>query len=134
MEILSLKFESADLFETLAQLESGLPMDSFDYFREKLGLSESALSDAIGIALRTLTRRKQSGFLTSRESERLVRLGRLFDKAVEVFGDDETIAASWFKEPAVSLGSQTPLKMAETEIGAQEVNALLVRIEHGVFT
>jgi len=50
-----------------------------------------------------------------------------------MFGDDEKAAAQWLKEPVRALGGETPLEMAETEIGAQEVNALLVRIEHGVF-
>ncbi len=133
MQVYSIKLKSANLFDTIAQIETGLPMSSFDIFRKKIGLSESALSAIMSIPKRTLTRRKQSGRLSPLESERLVRLARLFDKATEVFGGNEKVAAGWFKEPARALGNKTPLEMAETEIGAQEVNALLVRIEHGVF-
>ena len=36
------------------------------------------------------------------------------------------------KEPAWALGDVTPLQYADTELGAQEVEDLLGRIEHGV--
>ncbi|MBW1797126.1 MAG: DUF2384 domain-containing protein, partial [Deltaproteobacteria bacterium] len=37
-------------------------------------------------------------------------------------------------EPARALGGKTPLEYADTEPGAQEVDELLGRIEHGVFS
>lgn len=133
MQVHSIRLKSKNLFDTISQIENGLPISSFDGFRIKIDLSESALSDTMAISKRTLTRRKHEGRLSSLESERLIRFARLFDKATEVFGGDEAVAAKWFKQPARALGEKTPLKIAETEIGAQEVKALLVRIEHGVF-
>jgi putative toxin-antitoxin system antitoxin component (TIGR02293 family) len=67
------------------------------------------------------------------ESERLFRLACLYDKAVEVF-EDPQMARKWLKEPSWALGDVTPLRYADTELGAQEVEDLLGRIEHGVFT
>ena len=67
------------------------------------------------------------------ESERLFRIASLFDRAVEVLGDKET-AKQWFKGPKRALGGQTPLQFADTEPGANEVAALLGRLEHGVFS
>jgi putative toxin-antitoxin system antitoxin component (TIGR02293 family) len=133
MHVQSIGLKSKSLFGVIEQIKSGLPMGAFDNLRQKIGLSERALSESMDISKRTLTRRKTEGRLSSSESERLVRLARLFDKATEVFGNDEAVAAQWFKTPARGLGAKTPLEMAETELGAQEVNALLVRIEHGVF-
>lgn len=133
MQVHSIGLKSEDLFGVIEKIKEGLPMSTFDNFRKKINLSERALSDTIDISKRTLTRRKQKGRLSSSESERLVRLARLFDKATEVFGNDETVSANWFRTPARGLGGKTPLVMAETELGAQEVYALLIRIEHGIF-
>jgi putative toxin-antitoxin system antitoxin component (TIGR02293 family) len=133
MHVHSIGIKSENLFGIIEKIKIGLPMSAFDNFRHQIDLSERALSDTMDISKRTLTRRKKDGRLSSLESERLVRLARLFDKATEVFGNDAGIAAQWFKTPARGLGGKTPLTMAGTELGAQEVNALLVRIEHGVF-
>ena len=71
--------------------------------------------------------------MTFGESERIYRIAKIYDRAVEVFGDEE-MGRRWLKEPAWALGDRTPLEFAETELGAQEVDDLLGRIEHGVFT
>ena len=65
--------------------------------------------------------------------ERLFRIARLYDKAVELF-EDPQMARKWLKEPSWALGDVIPLQYADTELGAQEVEDLLGRIEHGVFT
>jgi putative toxin-antitoxin system antitoxin component (TIGR02293 family) len=133
MDVHSINLKADNLFGIIEEIKNGLPISSFNNFRQKINLSEKALSDTIDISKRTLTRRKKKGRLSSLESERLVRLAKLFDKATTVFGNDESVTAQWFKTPARGLGGNTPLVMAETELGAQEVFALLVRIEHGVF-
>ena len=71
--------------------------------------------------------------MTFSESERIYRIARLYDRAVEVFGGKE-MGRKWLKGPAWALGNVPPLEFAETELGAQEVDDLLGRIEHGVFT
>jgi putative toxin-antitoxin system antitoxin component (TIGR02293 family) len=48
--------------------------------------------------------------------------------------DDPQLARKWLKEPSWALGDVIPLQYADTELGAQEVEDLLGRIEHGVFT
>lgn len=89
--------------------------------------------DAISLSKRTLSRRKNEGRLSAAESERIVRIGKIFDKATQVFDQNEALAARWFKTPARGLAGKTPLEMVDTEIGAQEVYALLIHVEHGVF-
>ena len=58
---------------------------------------------------------------------------RLLEKAVDVFGDIQS-ARKWLKEKAYGLGDLSPLEFAKTEIGAREVENLLGRIEHGIFS
>jgi putative toxin-antitoxin system antitoxin component (TIGR02293 family) len=86
------------------------------------------------IPRRTLERRMAANaLLRTGESERVVRLGRIFAKAKEVF-EDSNEAANWLNEPLESFGGQTPLQLTSTEPGAREVEQILGRIEHGVFS
>jgi putative toxin-antitoxin system antitoxin component (TIGR02293 family) len=117
----------------ISKLKRGLPVRTFERLRKNLDVTEKALSKVLNIALTTLARRKNAGRLSFEESERLFRIARLYDKTVEVF-EDPQMARKWLKEPSWALGDVTPLQYADTELGAQEVEDLLGRIEHGVFT
>jgi putative toxin-antitoxin system antitoxin component (TIGR02293 family) len=133
MLVTSIGVESDNLMGLIGLIKDGLPISTFFNLKDKLGITEKALMDTVAISKRTLTRRKQDGRLSAAESEKIIRIGKLFDKAAQVFDNGEGAAAKWFKTPARGLGGKTPIAMADTEIGAQEVHALLVRIEHGVF-
>ena len=117
----------------ISKLKKGLPAKAFGRLRKNLDISEKALSTVLNIAITTLTRRKNAGRLSFAESERLFRIARLYEKAVEVF-EDPQMARKWLKEPSWALGDVIPLQYADTELGAQEVEDLLGRIDHGVFT
>ena len=86
-----------------------------------------------GISGTTLTRRKRSGQLTPNESEHVLRIANLLERAAGVF-EDVGDAAAWLKTPNLSLGDVTPLDYADTEIGAREVENLLGRIDYGVYS
>ena len=62
-----------------------------------------------------------------------MRISNLYDRAIEVLGDQER-AEAWLKAPQKALGMKTPLQYADTEIGAREVENLLGRLEYGVFS
>ena len=71
-----------------------------------------------GIHPRTLARRKQEARFPPNESERLMRIALLFNRAVDVLGAEET-ARDWLKTPNPALGGQTPLAFADTEPGVR---------------
>jgi putative toxin-antitoxin system antitoxin component (TIGR02293 family) len=101
---------------------------------KRLGISQEKLSDLAQIAKTTLHRRiKERQPLDQNESERVIRLFGLYQKAVDVF-EDEDHAAKWFSSHPKALGGKTPLEFMETEPGARYVEKLLGRIEHGVFS
>ncbi|MBW1801385.1 MAG: DUF2384 domain-containing protein [Deltaproteobacteria bacterium] len=129
----SIGITSQNAVDVIKQIKRGLPASSFEKLRKNLDVSEKLLSSTVRIAKRTLIRRKQEGRLKTDESERLFRIAKLYDKAIEVF-EDRNIARKWFKDPVRALGGKTPLEFADTELGAQEVEALLGRIEHGIFS
>jgi putative toxin-antitoxin system antitoxin component (TIGR02293 family) len=116
-------------------VKSGLPVVEFDALRELLGLTVEGLAGKIGVSIATLSRRRQSGqpFDASR-SDRLLRFARLFRLAVELHDGDEEAAREWLSKPARALDGETPLDHAETEAGAREVENLIGRLEHGVYT
>jgi putative toxin-antitoxin system antitoxin component (TIGR02293 family) len=117
----------------IAKIKKGLSVKAFNRLCKNLNISEKALAKTLNIAISTLARRKRNGRMTFEESERIYRVARLYDRAVEVFGDKK-MSRKWLKEPAWALGDVPPLEFAETELGAQEVDDLLGRIEHGIFT
>lgn len=117
----------------ITKIKEGLSVKAFYRLCKNLSISEKALANTLNIALSTLARRKKTGRLTFEESERVYRIARLYDRTCEVFEDIE-MARKWLKEPSWALGDVSPLEFAETELGAQEVDDLLGRIEHGVFT
>ena len=117
----------------ILKLKKGLTVDTFERLCKNLDISEKTLSKILNIATTTLTRRKNSGRFSFEESERIFRLGRLYDKALELF-EDPHLARKWLKEPSWALGDVAPLEYSDTELGAREVEDLVGRIEHGVFT
>ena len=78
------------------------------------------------------SRRKSKGKFTPEESERLLRLGTVFEQAVELFEGDRAAALRWLTAPRKALEGKTPLAYARTELGAREVEDLIGRLEHGV--
>ncbi len=132
MLVQSIGIKSKNMDDLIRKVQRGFPVSSFEKLRRKLDISDNLLSQVINIPMRTLTRRKQQGRLNVVESEKVLRIARLYDKALEVFEDEEA-AEKWLKEPARGLGGVIPLEYAKTELGAQEIEKLLIRIEHGVF-
>ena len=120
---------------TLAQireaLRQGVPRNAFESLRNDLGVSTEEFSDILGIPTRTLARRTDR--FKPDESERLLRVGSVLQKAQDVLEDKES-ARRWMTQPKRALGGLTPLRCCDTEMGAREVEALLGRIEHGVFS
>jgi putative toxin-antitoxin system antitoxin component (TIGR02293 family) len=112
-------------------LQEGVPRSAFDQLRADLGVSNEELADILGIPTRTLARRTER--FKADESERLLRVGSVWAKALDVL-EDRAAARRWMTQPKRALGGLTPLRSCDTEIGGREVESLLGRIEHGVFS
>jgi putative toxin-antitoxin system antitoxin component (TIGR02293 family) len=112
------------------KVRRGLPVRAFAILRKAINVPTERLARLVHIPVRTLARRQV--FKTD-ESERIVRLGRLFQRAIEVMGSEDE-ARRWLLQPQKALGNLVPLDYADTEPGAREVEDLLGRLEHGVFS
>ena len=118
--------------QVIAALKAGLPVGWFNRLQDALAIRAQELAGIVQIPVRTLARRQKEKHLDIDESERVLRIGSLFDKAVAVLGD-ENQARHWLKSPQRGLDGRTPLEYADTEPGAREVEDLLGRLEYGVF-
>ena len=113
--------------------QAGLPTAAFERFAKVSSVPREALATTLHVTLRTVQRRQDdTGRLSAHASERLVRLAELYARASEVIGSD-ALAKQWMQTPREVFGGRTPFGMAGSELGAREVEDLLLRVEHGVF-
>jgi putative toxin-antitoxin system antitoxin component (TIGR02293 family) len=116
-------------------VRTGLPSTSAKAIAQRLG--DDFIVVNVGSPKRSASSKKTKGRrakrLTLRQSERIVRLARIVARSTEVFGTEER-ALGWLKEPNRALGENAPLSLLDTDIGAQAVEDVLGRIEHGVFS
>ncbi len=117
----------------IQSLKTGLPIRELNDLQRHLGVPIEQLAPMLGISRATLHRRKASGRLDAAESDRVLRFARLLGLASQVM---ESLEAGrlWLTSRQFGLGGAVPLEYAETEVGAREVEDLLGRIEHGVYS
>jgi len=118
----------------VCQIEAGLSFKALESLAALSGLSVSRIASTLGIPERTLARRREAGRFAPHESERLLRISTIFEKAVGLFEGDVSGAVTWLTHPKRALGGQTPFAYSRTEVGAREVENLIGRLEHGVFS
>ena len=115
-------------------IRKGLPAGSITALAQKLQIGNSVLSRKLGIPQRTLTRRlSEASLLTPAESDRTVRMARVYANAVEMIGD-EGRAILWLTTPNRALGGERPLDQLDTDVGARVVEDILGRIAYGVYS
>ena len=120
--------------ELISKIEDGFSYQAFEELQDQLELSTSELAELLQIPRRTLSRRKSEGRLPPDESERLLRFSRVLHTSLELFKGNREFTLKWLRAANQALGGETPLEMTRTEIGAHEVEKLIGRLEHGVFS
>jgi len=116
------------------QVESGLAFRALEHLSAALGVSLAETARLVQITPRTLARRRAQGRLQPDESDRVVRASRLFALACDLFEGDSAAARRWLTMPRAALGNRSPFDVSKTEVGAREVERLIGRLEHGVFS
>lgn len=122
----------ADPITILKRVRRGFTFQALERFQKNTQFSTADLAGLVAIRLRTLHRRKQQGRLEPDESDRLLRVSRVFAKALDLCEGDADAACRWFHTPAQALGGERPIAVAGTDLGSREVEALIDRLEHGV--
>jgi putative toxin-antitoxin system antitoxin component (TIGR02293 family) len=115
-------------------VEDGLPSVAVRRVGAALGLRPVKVGPLVNITEKTLERRlKSHARLKPSESERVARLMRVIARASAVLESQQN-ARQWLQRPLRVLGGRSPLEMIATEPGAREVEHVLGRLEHGVFS
>ena len=113
-------------------IRAGVPWSLYRGVVTGLGLTDQVAACVLHIPPRTLARRK-GGRLEPGEGERLMRLVRLVAQATEVLGSQKK-AVRWLESPNRALGGAIPMSLLDTDVGTQAAEAVLTRIEYGVFS
>jgi len=112
----------------------GLPFAAVDNVKARASLTDAEIARLLGIGEATLRRaRAARAALDPPTSDRLYRLSKAIAVAEEVL-EGQSNAMSWMRRPQPGLGGQVPLDLLVTHAGADQVEALLRRIDYGVYT
>jgi putative toxin-antitoxin system antitoxin component (TIGR02293 family) len=125
--------KTSDPRSIIERIRAGLPYKALESVASALDLSQDEVSRIFSIPMRTLMRRKRSHRLTPEESDRVHRVARVVSHAIDTLEKQEA-AVHWLKSPNPALGRIAPLSLLDTDLGAREVERILGRIEHGVFS
>lgn len=129
-----LGLQTFDWQHLLAAVNRGLPYRVLDHLRENAALPEETILNWIQVSARTADRRKQQGRFDQEESDRLLRAARILGKALELFEGNREHAVEWLLSEQPAFAGKTPIEVGQTDLGAREVENLLGRLEHGVYS
>lgn len=128
-----LRLRATNVAELREAVRKGLPFSAFEAVSKHLEISPQHITTVLGIPPRTVARRKAARHLTPQESDRLYRLARAISQAVDVLGTIDK-ARVWLKTPNRALGGEMPLDLLDTDIGARQVEEVLLRLNYGIFS
>lgn len=120
--------------ELVGKVKDGFRFEHLLQLEKQSGLTRERIAQFAAIPPRTLARRQRQGQLSPEESDRLLRSARIFEMVIDLFEGDGDEARRWLLAPSAALGGASPLEFTSTEVGAREVENLIGRLEHGVFT
>jgi putative toxin-antitoxin system antitoxin component (TIGR02293 family) len=116
-------------FQALNQaLDEGLPYETLERLVINSGLPEDRVLEMVNIPRGGVLRRKQEGRLSAEESDRLLRAAHICGLALELFRDDRGLAAAWLMSRQPSLDGAKPAALAQSSLGAREVEATIRRL------
>lgn len=124
---------NSDGVALLGQISQGLDGKVASLIVDWAKITQSDLRKMSGIPSTTFSRSVKARF-SAEQSERLVRIIRVIDRAVELFEGDKDQAQKWLNEPNKALGWKVPAELMASETGAYEVIKLITRLEHGVYS
>jgi putative toxin-antitoxin system antitoxin component (TIGR02293 family) len=115
----------------LVELRPGLvPFASVQTLADKVQVESARLLSLVGLSGRTAARRKVQGYLEPAEADRLLRIARVVEEAMRIFGSEQKVAR-WLNTPHPALENVEPLAVLDSDAGVKTVSDELVRIDFG---
>ena len=134
--LLGLRFKEDDAESAVVQLRkhvrAGFSADRVERVAKQANLPVKDVLALIDLSQRTYERRQSDGkHLTLSQSDRLLRLARIFAKATHVLGSAEK-ASRFMQKSNRALCGESPFAHIDSELGEDAVLEILGRIEHGI--
>jgi putative toxin-antitoxin system antitoxin component (TIGR02293 family) len=127
-----LKVAREPVANQISIIHGGIRPSLFTKMARHIGMPQKGLAKVLRLNARTLRNRSAGQRLTETESEKSLRVARVYAKAIDILGSDES-ARKWIVSPIKSLGNRRPVDFLETDVGTQEVLNVLNAIEWGVY-
>jgi putative toxin-antitoxin system antitoxin component (TIGR02293 family) len=128
-----LRLKAKTAVELREAVRKGMPFGVFASLSKHLEMTPQEVADVAGIPARTVARRKTRGTLDPQESDRVYRLARAVAQAAKSLGSLGK-ARAWLKAPNRALAGEVPLGLLDTDIGARQVEEVLLRLDYGIFS
>ena len=113
------------------QVERGLPVESVKALQDELRRLGVPRPSAYVECIASRAARSRRDTLTPQEGERLVRVAGILARAMAVWGKEED-AAEFLTRPHPELNGDSPIERARSEIGARQVEHLLLKLDLGL--
>ncbi|HEY7296406.1 MAG TPA: antitoxin Xre-like helix-turn-helix domain-containing protein [Xanthobacteraceae bacterium] len=127
------KVERLSSFDLADEVRRGLSVDAIDRVSEKVAPDDVNLRHRL-VPKATLARRRRTPGrrLSPEESDRVARLARIWELAMDVW-KSEPAARRFLARPHPMLAGRVPREFAiESELGAREVENLIGRVKYGI--
>jgi len=122
-----LRLKAKTAVELREAVRKGVPVGVFASLSKHLEMTPQQVADVAGLAA------GDRGTLDPQESDRVYRLARTLAQANRSLGSLAR-ARAWLKAPNRALAGEIPLGLLDTEIGARQVEEVLLRLDHGIFS
>ena len=128
--ILGLKSTVRSVADIAEAVESGLPKHSLERVVERAGIHGPARAKLMQrvVPAATYKRRQRLKLVESERTERLARVIAL----AEMLWDDDAEAKRFLATPHAELGGRKPIEAALTDLGARQVEDVVMRALHGL--
>lgn len=120
-------------YDKIDAIKSGISKEELEALKNQSGLDYDALAVVLNVAKATLHNKKGKNKFDRYISERIFLLADIYSFGYTVFGEREKFNR-WMKTPNRALAGVTPLSLAETLYGIEEIKNLIGRIDYGVYS
>jgi putative toxin-antitoxin system antitoxin component (TIGR02293 family) len=129
------EFAKTSPLDAHARVQKGIPLSEVVRFAKTLDLTQEEVASILGLHMRTYQRWlvESAKKLDSLTGGRYYRTLKVVQRAILLLGTPQA-SLTWLRSPQRALGQRVPFELLSTDPGAEAVEDLLGRIEHGVVT